>query len=360
MTIRQLRKSWWVDFRFNGKRYRRRSPENTPTGAKAYEKVLQQKLARGVPIDPVPEIKSETFAEFAEEWFNTYVMSNNKPTEQRGKQGILKNNLLPVFGELPLNKIGAEDIERYKASMRDRVSSKTINNHLTVLRKCLQTACDWGKLKDVPKITWLRCNPPERDFLTIEESVQLVKAAVGEPHWYAFILLALRTGMRLGEMFGLEWQNVDFQQSVITIRRSIVEGNVSSPKTHRERKVAFPKSVGDALKVIGPCSEGLIFHRDDGRPLSHGIAEHALNRMLERAGLRHIGWHALRHSCASQMAQLSGSSLEAQRMLGHTTSAMTEKYTHIVPSALHNVVAELDKAANFIKFGQPVGNSVEL
>jgi integrase len=239
------------------------------------------------------------------------------------------------------------------------LSHKTINNHLTVLRKCLQTACDWGRLQSVPKVVWLRSIPSRRDFLTIEESTILTTAAASEPEWYAMILLGLRTGMRLGELIGLEWGDVDFQQSVITISRSIVEGIVSSPKTHRERRVAFPFSVGVALKALRP-SQGLIFHRPDGRPLSHGISEHALNRTCKRAGLRHIGWHTLRHTCASQLAQLRGNSLEAQRILGHTSIAMTERYTHIVPSTLHDAVAELDAAAALIKFGQPVGNTPQL
>ncbi|MBP6859088.1 MAG: tyrosine-type recombinase/integrase [Candidatus Magasanikbacteria bacterium] len=358
-TIRNLKSGWTVDIRFEGKRQRLKSPEDSPAGARAYLKFLQKKLARGEPIRPLPEVGSQTFAEFVPIWFKNYVIPNNKPSEHRGKRSMLNRNLLPVFGKTPLNKISAYSIEEYKATyLKHGLSPKTINNHLTVLRKCLRTACDWEKLENVPKIKLLRYPPTDQEFLSIEEGVKLANAAKEEPEWYAIILVALRTGMRLGELFGLKWQDIDFDQSVIRISRSIVEGIESSPKTHRERKVPFPESVKVALQAIGP-KEGLIFHRSDGRPLSHGIAEYALHRMCDKAGLRHIGWHALRRACASALARVRGNSLEAQRMLGHTSITMTKRYTYTLPSTLHDAVAALDIAANNIESGHQMGTTEE-
>lgn len=309
----------------------------------------------GEPLFPAPQIPMQTFGEFSKQWFTTYVIPNNKPSEQRGKQSILKNNLLPAFGRIPLNKINAYSIEEYKALyLKKGLSSKTINNHLAVLGKCLRSACEWEKIERVPKIKKLRCISSRIHFYKIDEGARLTKAAEDRPEWYAMILLALRTGMRLGELIGLKWQDINLEQSVITICRSIVEGIESSPKTHRERTIAFPESVQMAFRAIGP-KEGLVFHRPDGRPLSHGIAEFALKRACKKAGLSYFGWHALRHTCASQLAQVRHNSLEAQRMLGHTSITMTERYTHIVPSVLHDAVAALDTAANSIKSGHQMG-----
>jgi integrase len=72
----------------------------------------------------------------------------------------------------------------------------------------------------------------------------------------------------------------------------------------------------------------------------------ALRRACKAAGLRRIGWHTLRHSCASQLGMIRGTLLEAQRILGHSTIQMTEQYTHIVPSLLHQAVSDLDLAAS--------------
>lgn len=321
------------------------SPENSPAGARAYEKVLRSKISRGEPLVTVPEAPSKGFAQFAAEWFDSYVSVNNKPSERATKATILRIHLLPWFGTLALDAITALAIEKYKASRIARgLAAKTVNNHLTVLRKCLQSAVDWNLLDTLPKVTLLHTVPPRRDFLTIEEAVQLVRAA-DDPVWRAMILLALRTGMRFSELSGLEWQDVDLASGVIAVRRSIVVGVVTSPKSHRERMVAIPMSVRDALTAVSGRREGLVFSRTPGYPVLHHGAIKALHKICDRAGLRTIGWHTLRHTCASHLGMLRGTLLEAQRLLGHSSLAMTERYTHLMPNALHEAVAELDQAA---------------
>lgn len=344
MSIRKIDSSFWVDFRFDGKRYRKRCPENSHMGARAYEAVLRKRLARGEPIDRMETPAEYAFEEFVPHWFETYVKTNNKPSEQKTKQVVLRVHLLPWFGKKKLSAINAEQIERYKASRLLRyLSAKTINNHLTILRTCLSSAVEWGQLKNLPKVSLLNTIPPDRDFLTVEEGVRLVNAT-DDPMWNTMILLALRTGMRFGEMCGLEWVNVNMELEVITVRRSIVDGVVSSPKNHQQRFVPFPRSVAEALRRLPKRGE-LVFSRVDGQPLSHRIAERAIHRACAAAGLRRVGWHTLRHSCASQLGMLRGSLLEAQRLLGHSTLEMTERYTHIVPALLHQAVSDLDDAA---------------
>jgi hypothetical protein len=88
-----IKNSWWVDFRANHTRYRKRSPENTRAGAQAYEALLRQKLARGESIATGP-LKDPTLAEFAAKWFEDYVRPNNKYSEQLSKKYILSSSLL--------------------------------------------------------------------------------------------------------------------------------------------------------------------------------------------------------------------------------------------------------------------------
>src|SRR5205823_2476501 len=98
--------------------------------------------------------------------------------------------------------------ERHKAKkIATGLSPKTINNHLTVLRRVLAVAAEWGKLRSVPSVRWLKVPPPEFDFLTFEEAARLVDGADAECR--AMILLALPTGLRQGELLGLRWDDVD-------------------------------------------------------------------------------------------------------------------------------------------------------
>ena len=104
MAVRKIKNSWWVDFRADYIRYRKRSPENSKAGAEAYEANLRQKLARGERIDKVvqePE-QGRLFRDFAWQWFKEYVETNNKPSEQRNKRHILHASLVPIFGQMPV------------------------------------------------------------------------------------------------------------------------------------------------------------------------------------------------------------------------------------------------------------------
>jgi integrase len=290
-------------------------------------------------------VQEPTFAEFSARWFDVHVRTNNKPSEQKTKEIILRKYLLPYFGAKKLSMITIEHVERYKAeTLRKKLQPKTINNHLVVLHACLRHAVEWNVLGLMPRISMLHTIPPERDFLTVDEGASLVGAA-SNPFWKAMILLALRTGMRLGELCGLEWSCVNMASGVVTVRQAMVDGIVSSPKNHHHRFVPFPPSVADALRAL-PRNGTLVFPRPDGRPLSRAIAGYALHRICKAAGLRLVGWHTLRHSCATQLAMLRGTLLEAQRILGHSSIQMTERYTHVVPAMLHQAVSELDRAAS--------------
>ncbi len=145
MTARLIRKSWWVDFRFDHTRLRKRSPENSRAGARAYETALRHRLAQGEDITRRKGLaEQQNFAAFVPKWFEEYVVPNNKPGEQRVKKYTFSASLVPFFGRMAIPEIGVRDVEHYKAKLiREGKSHKTINNHLTMLRKCLHTAFDW-------------------------------------------------------------------------------------------------------------------------------------------------------------------------------------------------------------------------
>src|SRR5947208_1589798 len=117
MSVRMIKKSWWIDFRFDHTRYRKRGPENSRAGALAYEATLRQKLARGESIDRVTNTteQEQTFEQFAWKWFEEYVVPNNKYSEQRIKKYTLSGALIPFFGKLLVEEITSHHIEQYKA-----------------------------------------------------------------------------------------------------------------------------------------------------------------------------------------------------------------------------------------------------
>jgi len=248
-----IKKSWWVDFRANHTRYRKRSPENTRAGSQAYEAALRQRLARGESIATEPALlKDPTFAEFTAKWFEDYVRPNNKYSEQLSKKDILSSSLLPFFGRMHVGQIREHDIERYKADqVRRGYTSKTITNRLTVLNKCLLTAYEWLELdKTPPKIKWPKKASPEIDYLSPEECELLLSKANGQTR--ELVLTALRTGMRQGELRGLQWSSIDWLTRTVAVRHSYDDRGkmLVAPKNNRTRYIPLDN---DATQ----CSTGV-------------------------------------------------------------------------------------------------------
>jgi integrase len=209
---------WYIDFRWKGTRYRERSPVDTKRGAQEHERNLRQQLLDGSTTkkeEPPPP----TLKEFAKEFISTYAKTNNKPSEVGTKESILKHHLVPALGQLRLNEITSRVIERYKAGrLAQKLHPKTINNHLTVLRKMLSLAAEWEIIPFTPKVVWLKAPEPEFDFLDFAEAERLIAAA--EEDWRAMIVLGLKAGLRQGELLALRWEDVDLVAGRLMVRRA--------------------------------------------------------------------------------------------------------------------------------------------
>jgi integrase len=363
MAVRINKKSWWVDFRFNHIRYRKRSPENSRAGALAYEAVLRQKLARGQSIDAGAQAKAQeqTFAQFAWKWFDEYVVANNKPSERKAKKYILDSSLVPFFGKMPIGRITTNDVEKYKAhALKEGVSRKTVNNRLAVLRKCLSTAYEWLELVgNLPKITWLRCTPPNTDYLLQDECARLLFHASGVVR--EMIFLALRTGMRQGELRGLQWSSIDWENKGITVRHSLCDctNELASPKSNRARYIPIDADICEML-LARKKGIGYVFADAEGKPFSDYRVNRKLKHACKQAGLREVGWHTLRHTFASHLAARGAPLNAVQALLGHSTITTTMRYAHLAPSVLRNAVKLLNpECLSSDDFGQPVGNRTQ-
>jgi len=359
MTARMIKKSWWVDFRFNYTRYSLRSPENSKAGAQAYEAVLRHKLARGESIVEATDLvqQKQTFEQFAWKWFDEYVVPNNKHSEQRSKKYILRSALIPFFGKLLIEQITTHHVEQYKAhALKEGTSRKTVNNRLAVFSKCIGTAYEWLNLSGTPpKVAWLKCPPPPTNYLSADECALLLSHAegvIGE-----MILTALRTGMRHGELAGLQWSSIDWENRNITVRHSRCArtGKLESPKSNRERHIPMDIDLYETL-FKRRQSTGYVFW-DDGRPFAPHRLLRELREVRYKAGLRPLGWHTLRHTFASHLAMKGAPLHVVQKLLGHSTIATTMRYAHVAPSALRTAIDMLNpKQALNADFGQPVGN----
>lgn len=379
--VRKVKGSWWVDFQIHGKRYRLRSPDNHRDGATDYEHTLRRKLREGEEVSRRGLMRTATDSprldEFVSRWLDEYVATNLKPSTKRTYEQRMRLNILPSLGKHRLNEVSAHDVELLKSKLlKEGTRPSTVNKALSVLRKCLETAIEWDLPAKMPRIRWMREPPVHFDFLTVAEADALLRVVRQDP-WSLMVLCALRTGMRLGEMIGLRWEDIDFERRQFCVRRSVNRGFETSPKNNRVRYIPLASDL--FVEFARRRQEiGYIFTHN-GERVTGSAAWNALNRALLRARLRPIGWHTLRHTFASQLAADGISLYMIQWLLGHSDQKMTQRYAHLAPSALHGTVERLvelrrtlsagdvsrpstvgEHVVNKLALGAPVANAIPL
>ncbi|MEZ4437427.1 MAG: tyrosine-type recombinase/integrase, partial [bacterium] len=234
MCAKKWRGKWVADFTVDGRRIRRVSPVQTRAGAQAYEAELRVASSASTGCSgPSPRLD-----DFAVRWLTERVVVVNKPSDRVRKESVLRVHLLPALGGKRLDEITARDGERYVADKQATgLAASTINGHLAVLSSLLRCAVEWGVLDAAPKLRMLKSSAPTFDWLRPHEADALLTAAAGEPKWATVLTIALRAGLRRGEIFALQWADIDLDRRVVEVRHSVYRGRLGSTKSNRSRTV---------------------------------------------------------------------------------------------------------------------------
>jgi integrase len=341
MTVRKRGKSYWIDFMFNRIRYRKRSPDNSHKGAVAYELLIRNRLARGEPITEQKPSISYTLKKIALQWLEIYVKNNNKPSEYKIKGYVLNSSIIPYFDGKYINEIKTINVEQFKAFLiqERNFSPKTVNNYLNILSSCFKSAKELEIISDIPKINYLKVPQQKYDYLTEQEVNLLLQYAEGK--WHDMILLAVRTGLRFGELIALKWEDINFKESLITVNRSIVRGIEGSPKNNKIRTIPLTISVKNMLNEKNTNCQ-YVFHDNNQFPLKYNHCLRRLHKTCNMAGLRRISWHKLRHSFASHLAERKNSIIAIKELLGHSDIKTTMRYAHVNLPVLQSAIASLE------------------
>ena len=291
-----------------------------------------------------------TLAQFAPRFLKIYVKIKNRQSEYDSKESKLRVHLLPAFGHLPLNQITSVKIAEFVAdNVQDDdgegLQPKTINNILTTLNMALKKAVEWGDLAVVPKIEWQEVDEDELDFTFLEfDEARALLGAATEPIWAEMVLVAMRTGLRLGELRGLRASDVDLKRKVLRVRKSVYKMLVGKPKTKASRRdVPLCDSAAKALKTRLAARHKLVFCNDDGSRLTKEQCKWPLWRVCKAAGIDRIGWHVMRHTFASHLVMRGRSLKEVQELMGHKSMKMTLRYAHLSLDVKRDAVAALDE-----------------
>lgn len=334
-------------------------PENRVGALEAERRAIARVLETG-DSKPVVEVKEvPTIEEFHKVFLATSAIIN-KPSSVVSKEKLLRFHIVPRLGHLRLDQVTYAVIEDFKLALAQTpintgktyvgvkmdpkstktLSAKTINNVLTCLRRMLVVARKRGLIEFVPDVEWLKREDVDFDFLDFDEAKRLLDAAPGE--WRTMILVALRTGMRHGELIGLRWEDVDLVAGRIVVRQNVVNGKIGTPKSGKPREIPLGIEVRTALKEHRHLRGPLVFCHMSGTLLGTVDTRLPLWRACKKAGLRQIGWHALRHTFASHLVMRGASIKAVQELLGHSSIQMTMRYAHLAPEVVNETVRLLD------------------
>jgi integrase len=255
---------------------------------------------------------------------------------------ILRNRLLPHFGATRLARHLTEaDIAQYEQQRIGEVSAYTVANELAVLRHLLRLARKWGYLERAPDITLPKKPEGRTRFLTEDEIRRLLEACAvsRNPYLHTIITLAVNTGMRKGELLGLDWARVDLRadfgfSAKITLYRT---------KNGKPRGVPLNRAAVESLLAVEPDPEhriGSVFKQRNG--VAWGKITTAFGFACERAGLQGVRFHDLRHTAASHMVMRGRTLQDVKEILGHADIRMTMRYAHLSPTHLRGAVEALD------------------
>lgn len=315
------------------------------------------------PPTPAQEKEVPTFETFVDEhWMPTYPASvGNRPSTVRGKEMELRVHLKPALGRLRLDEIKGEVVDRLFADLRkprpvgkkgSRVlSPKSIKNIRATLRRVLASAVEWEFIDKVPALPKVKVPDRGWDHFATEESEKLIAAARDDEE-RALLMFALRTGARAGEQLALRWDDIDWHTREIVFRRSSTAGEVGPTKSGRERRVPMTEGLERALRKVKHLRGDLVFCRLDGKPLTIWQLHERLWGACRRAGLRKIRWHDLRHSFASQLVTVGVPIRRVQDWLGHSTIAMTMRYSHLAPGSGADIIQALEDPSAVAKAWQ--------
>lgn len=297
------------------------------------------------------------FERFVLEHWEPNMLPMLRPGTVRNYRQVIRTHLLPFFGKTPLPDIRRMDVQQFLAEKAKRIAPRTVLSLRNRLSKIFGDAQSWGYLTDnpargtkVPALSDVR----ERRVLTPQQ-VRALLAELGEPY-RTMVLLAVLSGLRRGEIFGLRWKHVGFEEGCIVVAESNYLGRFSPPKTRASRRMVFvDQLVLEALRRVRPkeCqAEALVFPSEQGTAMNpSNVWNRVLAPACRRAGVPPINWHNFRYTYAT-WADPSGESIKAlQAQLGHTDSRLTlSVYTQPMPAQQRHVASKVAEVLHRVLF----------
>jgi len=311
---------------------------------------------------------------YIEQWLENHKVSIRSKTYHRYK-GLSEKYIIPRLGDTDLNDLHPQNIEWFYADLlADGVGIRSVRLCHSILHCALEKAINYGWITRNPAhgVTLPKYKPAEMQVWN-DSQVSLFLAAAESSNYKALYNIAITTGMRQGEIIGLQWSDLDLNRGTIQIQRQVQrvrgqgwsflepktrkgrrkiilgEGTLYALRTHKEQQRTKIEFAGERWQ-----RHDLIFPNSIGNPIDPSHLRLDFNRLLEETGLPKIRFHDLRHTAASLMLNNGVPPIVVSRILGHAKPSITlDLYGHLYHEMLGEAAKIMDALVTPIKVELP-------
>jgi len=305
-----------------------------------------------------------TVAEYLDRWLRDYAEVNVAPsTLLRDRQIVAR--VKPLIGSLRLQSLRPMHIQQaYTRLLADGLAPRTVLHHHRVLRRALKQAIAWQLAVQNPADATTPPRPPRTEMRALEASeVHTLLEACQNDQLKTIIFTAVGTGMRLGELLGLRWSDLDLTTGAAHVARAAqylprAGTTFRTTKTARSRRnVALSPDTVRALRehrarqaerrlALGPSYDDgdLVFATIEGRVLAPHTVSRQFHDLVRRTSVGAVRFHDLRHTAATLMLRAGVHPKVVSERLGHSTIAITlDTYSHVLPDMQRDAAEALDR-----------------
>jgi integrase len=372
--IRQRSKGSWtivVDIGKNPVTGKRRQQWQTIKGTKRDAERELRKLLESLEAGSYIKPTRLTLGEWLNRWWQSYVSTHTSPRTADSYRAQLLAHIIPSLGGISLRHLQPQQLQSYYAEMlsngrmdgKGGLSARTVLYQHRILSEALSHAVRMDLIaRNVAEaVAPPRASRHRMNTLAPEDLPRFLEAAQDTPY-YVLFFTAVYTGMRLGELLGLRWCDVDLDMASIHVVQALYKRcgicKMVEPKSaHSRRQIAMSPSLAlllrqykadqsvEAARLGKHRSDNeLVFCYLDGSPLDSGVVSKALGKVLSKAGLPHIRFHDLRHTHATFMLKSGVHPKIVSERLGHASITITlDTYSHVLPGLQEAAAERLDK-----------------
>ena len=282
-----------------------------------------------------PKRKTKTFSAYVEEWLTVYKAQSLKPTTLRGYRSMLSAHLTAAFGKMPLDKITTADVQKF-LNERSHLSQKTLKLMLDFMGQVFKDAIEDGLMQTDPtasrKLVIPSTKKTEREAISMEDFQEILanldKLQVQDRRMMALMML---TGMRRGEVLGLQWGDIDWDEGLIHVRRNVTfagnQPHVGTPKTEKGARTI--PIVGMLREHLEPIGEGEEFIIGGDAPITEMMFKRTYQRIAKTIDLHGATPHVFRHSFLTYAQTVVTDIKTLQAIAGHADIQTTmNRYVH--------------------------------